>query len=71
MRLGIEDERHRKAERDAIDLPLFQLTEERVHLGLRRQSSVAHLKRHVEPTIDYAQFYSRSHDAVIRLCDPD
>jgi hypothetical protein len=49
MRLGIEQERHRKAERDAISLPLFQLTEERVHLGPRRLSIVAHLKRHVEP----------------------
>ena len=49
MRLGIEQERHRKAERDAINLPLFQLTEERAHLGPRRLSSVAHFKRHVEP----------------------
>jgi hypothetical protein len=51
MRLGIEQERSRKADRDAIKLPLFQLTEERAHLDPRRLSSVAHLKRHVDPDV--------------------
>jgi hypothetical protein len=39
MRLEIEPERYRQAESDEIDLPLFQLTEERVHLSLRRLSN--------------------------------
>ena len=51
MRLGIEQERHRKAERDAINLPLFQLTEERTHLGPRRLRSIAYLSHSVEPTV--------------------
>jgi DMSO/TMAO reductase YedYZ molybdopterin-dependent catalytic subunit len=84
MRLGIERERHRKAERDhrdkdrqnpfrrvigghycrayldgqpsndcvaqrdAINLPLFQLTEQRVHLGSRRLHSIGYSGHHVE-----------------------
>jgi len=56
MRLGIEQERDRKTARDATNLPLFELTEERTHLGLRRLPSFAHLKRHVEPTIGYVKF---------------
>src|SRR4030095_8558964 len=87
MRLGIERERHRKAEctcgnkdrqnpfglgiaehyrradlddepghyciaaRDAINLPLFQLTEERVHLGPRRLRSIGYLSADVERAI--------------------
>jgi hypothetical protein len=66
MRLGIELERHRKAERDdlhdepgnhctadrdAINLPLFQLTEERTHLSPRRLRSIAYLSHYVEPAV--------------------
>jgi hypothetical protein len=64
-----EHERHRKAKRDAIDLPLFQLTEERAHLGPRRLRSVGYSGHHVEPGNGYAKFHSRSHNAVIRVCD--
>src|SRR5215471_12931667 len=37
------------AHRDAINLPLFQLTEEGVHLRLRRLRSVGYLTCDVEP----------------------
>jgi hypothetical protein len=49
------------ADRDAIDLPLFQLTEERIHLGPRRLSSVAHLTHLVEPanTLQYLRIATR------------
>jgi hypothetical protein len=33
---------------------LFQLTEERVHLGPRRLASIGHARHHVEPAIGYA-----------------
>jgi hypothetical protein len=67
MRLGIELERDRKAERDdlhdepgnhwtadrdAINLPLFQLTEERTHLSPRRLRSIAYLSYYVEPAVE-------------------
>jgi hypothetical protein len=39
------------AQIDAINLPLFQLTEERVHLSPRRLRTVAYLRRHVEPVV--------------------
>src|SRR5262249_48596027 len=37
------------AHRDAIDLPLFQLTEERVHVRLRRPGRISYLTCDVEP----------------------
>jgi hypothetical protein len=40
--LNDEPGNHRIAERDAIDLPLFQFMEEGVHLGPRRLRSVAY-----------------------------
>ncbi|PYI83879.1 MAG: hypothetical protein DMF09_10050 [Verrucomicrobia bacterium] len=52
---------------DAIDLPLFQLTEERVRLARGRLRSVGYSRHSVELVIGYTEFYSRSHDAVIRV----
>jgi hypothetical protein len=37
------------ADRDAINLLSFQLTEEQVHLGLRRLRSIVYLGHRVEP----------------------
>jgi hypothetical protein len=48
------------AARDAINLPLFQLTEERVHFGRRCLGSVAHLRNGVERANRCAKFHSRS-----------
>jgi len=39
------------AQRDTINLPLFQLTEERAHLGPRRLRSIGHLRHYVESGI--------------------
>jgi hypothetical protein len=75
MRLGIERERRRKAERDdlhdepgnhcmadrdAINLPLFQLTEERVHLSPGRLRSVGHLRHYVEHAIGLLKYITGS-----------
>jgi hypothetical protein len=51
-----EPRNHCVAQCDAMNLPLFQLTEERAHLGPRRLSSVAHLRPHVEPGVSCAKF---------------
>jgi hypothetical protein len=67
--LDNEPGNHCVAERGAINLPLFQLTEERVHLSPRRLRSIGYRRHHVELGIDYAKFHSRSHDTVIRVYD--
>ena len=38
-------------------------------LSLRRLRSIGYSRHSVEPAIGYAKFYSRSHDAVIRVYD--
>jgi hypothetical protein len=48
MRFGIDHAWHRKAERDAINLPLLQLTEERAHLSPRRLRSIGYSRHYVE-----------------------
>ena len=65
MRLGIEQERHRKAERDAINLPLFQLTEERTHLSPRRLRTLVYRRHDVEPVV--ARRAVRRREVRIRL----
>jgi len=57
-----EARNHRVAQCDAINLPLFQLTEERAHLGPRRPYSVAHFRHVVESATGHAKFQSRSHE---------
>ena len=39
------------AERDAIDLPLFQLTEERAHFSPRRLRNIRYFSYYVEPAM--------------------
>ena len=46
-----EPRNHRIAGRDAMNLPLFQLTEEGVHFSPRRLSSIGHLRHFVEDRI--------------------
>src|SRR5439155_20980377 len=46
---------------DAIALPLFQLTEERVRLARGHLRSVGYSRHCVELVIGYTEFYSRSH----------
>ena len=61
FRAYLDDEpcNHRIAGRDAIDLPLFQLTEERFHLGPRRLRSIGFFSHHVEPRFGHASLTAR------------
>ena len=49
---------HAVAERDAIDVPLFQLAEERVHVGLCCVRTVGHFSRYVEAAIQPRKSWS-------------
>src|SRR5262245_18724630 len=54
------------AHRDAIDLPLLQLTEERVHIRLRRPNRISYLACNVEP----ARGLRQALQPLTRRCDP-
>jgi len=55
------------SQRDAIDLPLFQLTEERTHLGPRRLRSMSYSSHSVEAGIGHAKRFVLEHASRITI----
>jgi hypothetical protein len=50
---------HYVAQRDAIDLPLFELTEEGAHRDSGRERSIGDSRHSVEPAIGVGEVFSR------------